>query len=111
MTSIDELPQLANVLMGEMSIVGPRPHAIGMTAGDVEVFNTVSDYAHRHRMKPGMTGWAQVNGSRGPIHTPDEVRERVALDMEYVNRASVWLDTYIVLKTIPSLLGDRERAR
>ncbi|HEV7692690.1 MAG TPA: exopolysaccharide biosynthesis polyprenyl glycosylphosphotransferase [Hyphomonadaceae bacterium] len=111
MTSIDELPQLANVLMGEMSIVGPRPHAIGMTAGDVEVFNTVSDYAHRHRMKPGMTGWAQVNGSRGPVHTPDEVRERVALDMEYVNRASVWLDTYIVLKTIPSLLGDRERAR
>ncbi len=111
MTSIDEIPQLLNVLSGEMSIVGPRPHAIGMTAGDIEVHNTVGEYAHRHRMKPGMTGWAQVNGSRGPVHTPEEVRERVALDMEYVNRASVWLDAYIVLKTIPSLLGDKQRAR
>jgi exopolysaccharide biosynthesis polyprenyl glycosylphosphotransferase len=111
MTSIDELPQLLNVLLGEMSIVGPRPHAIGMTAGDVEVFNTVGEYAHRHRMKPGMTGWAQVNGSRGPVHTPDEVRVRVALDMDYVKRASVWLDALIVLKTVPSLLGDRKKCR
>jgi polysaccharide biosynthesis protein PslA len=111
LTSIDELPQLLNVLSGEMSIVGPRPHAIGMTAGDIEVHNTVGDYAHRHRMKPGMTGWAQVNGSRGPVHTPEEVRDRVMLDMDYVNRANVWLDAWIVLKTIPSLLGDRQRAR
>ncbi len=110
-TSLDELPQIFNVLKGEMSIVGPRPHAVGMTAGSIEVTRTVGDYAHRHRMKPGMTGWAQVNGSRGPCHTPDEVRERVRLDMEYVKRASVWLDLWIVLMTVPCLLGDRERAR
>jgi polysaccharide biosynthesis protein PslA len=110
-SSLDELPQIFNVLKGEMSIVGPRPHAVGMTAGSIEVTRTVGDYAHRHRMKPGMTGWAQVNGSRGPCHTPDEVRERVRLDMEYVNRASVWMDLSITLKTIPCLLGDRERSR
>ena len=110
-TSLDELPQLLNVLKGEMSIVGPRPHAVGMTAGSIEVTRTVGDYAHRHRMKPGMTGWAQINGSRGPCDTPDEVRERVRLDMEYVRRASVWLDAYIVLMTIPRLLGDRSRRR
>lgn len=110
-SSIDELPQIFNVLKGEMSIVGPRPHAVGMTAGSIEVTRTVGDYAHRHRMKPGMTGWAQVNGSRGPCHTPDEVRERVRLDMEYVNQASVWLDAWIVLNTVPCLLGDREKAR
>ncbi len=110
-TSLDELPQIFNVLKGEMSIVGPRPHALGMTAGSIEVTRTVGDYAHRHRMKPGMTGWAQVNGSRGPCHTPDEVRERVRLDMEYVNRASVWLDVWIAMKTIPCLLGDSARSR
>jgi Undecaprenyl-phosphate glucose phosphotransferase len=111
MSSLDELPQIFNVLKGEMSIVGPRPHAVGMTAGSIEVTRTVGDYAHRHRMKPGMTGWAQVNGSRGPCHTPDEVRERVRLDMDYVNRASVWLDLWIVVKTLPCLLGDREKSR
>jgi len=111
LSSLDELPQIFNVLKGEMSIVGPRPHAVGMTAGSIEVTRTVGDYAHRHRMKPGMTGWAQVNGSRGPCHTPEEVRERVRLDMEYVSRASVWLDLWIVLKTIPCLLGDRENSR
>ncbi|MEQ1610067.1 MAG: exopolysaccharide biosynthesis polyprenyl glycosylphosphotransferase [Hyphomonadaceae bacterium] len=111
LTSLDELPQLINVLKGEMSIVGPRPHAVGMTAGSIEVTRTVGDYAHRHRMKPGMTGWAQINGSRGPCHTPDEVRARVRLDMDYVKRASVWLDAWIVLMTIPCLLGDRAKHR
>lgn len=111
MTSLDELPQLLNVLKGEMSIVGPRPHAVGMTAGSIEVTRTVGDYAHRHRMKPGMTGWAQINGSRGPCHTPEEVRERVRLDMDYVKTASIWLDAWIVLMTIPCLLGDKRRAR
>ncbi len=111
LTSLDELPQLLNVLKGEMSIVGPRPHAVGMTAGSIEVTRTVGDYAHRHRMKPGMTGWAQINGSRGPCHTPDEVRERVRLDMDYVKRASIWLDAGIVVMTIPRLLGDKQRCR
>lgn len=110
-TSIDELPQLLNVLRGEMSIVGPRPHAVGMTAEATEVHTIVGDYAHRHRVKPGITGWAQVNGSRGPVHSKSEVRERVAYDMEYVNRASFWFDFYIMVMTAPCLLGDTKRNR
>ena len=110
-TSLDELPQLINVLRGEMSIVGPRPHAIGMTAENDEVQGIVGDYAHRHRVKPGITGWAQVNGSRGPVHTREEVRERIRLDMEYVNRASFWFDVFIMVITAPCLLGDFKRQR
>ncbi|MEQ9315342.1 MAG: exopolysaccharide biosynthesis polyprenyl glycosylphosphotransferase, partial [Henriciella sp.] len=110
-TSIDELPQLLNVLSGEMSLVGPRPHAIGMTAEDAEVQSFVSDYAHRHRVKPGVTGWAQINGSRGPVHTGEGVRERIRLDMEYVNRASFWFDLFIMLATAPCLLGDWKKQR
>ena len=111
MTSIDELPQLLNVLSGEMSLVGPRPHAVGMTAEDAEVQGLVSDYAHRHRVKPGITGWAQINGSRGPAHSREDVRERVRLDMEYVNRSSLWFDLFIILATAPCLLGDWQRQR
>lgn len=110
-TSIDELPQLINVLMGDMSLVGPRPHAVGMTTESTEVHAIVGDYAHRHRVKPGLTGWAQVNGSRGPVHSKEEVRERVRLDMEYINRASFWFDLYIMAATAPCLLGDRIRPR
>ncbi|MEM7327784.1 MAG: exopolysaccharide biosynthesis polyprenyl glycosylphosphotransferase [Pseudomonadota bacterium] len=110
-TSIDELPQLINVIKGEMSIVGPRPHAIGMTTEEQEVQNIVGDYAHRHRAKPGITGWAQINGSRGPVHTKALVRERVRLDMEYVNRSSLWFDLYIMLMTLPRLLGDAKTIR
>ena len=111
MTSIDELPQFLNVLTGEMSLVGPRPHAVGMTTEDAEVQGIVGDYAHRHRVKPGITGWAQINGSRGPVHTREEVRERVRLDMEYVNRSSFWFDLFIILATAPCLLGDWRRQR
>jgi Undecaprenyl-phosphate glucose phosphotransferase len=110
-SSLDELPQLFNILVGEMSLVGPRPHAVGMTAEAIEVQRIVGDYAHRHRMKPGLTGWAQINGSRGPVHTAEGVRERVRLDMDYVNRASVWLDLYILAMTAPCLLGDAQRDR
>lgn len=110
-TSIDELPQLLNVLRGEMSLVGPRPHAVGMTTEQTEVHAIVGDYAHRHRVKPGITGWAQINGSRGPVHSKEEVRERVRLDLEYVNRASFWFDLYILALTAPCLLGDRLRSR
>lgn len=110
-TSIDELPQLINVIKGEMSLVGPRPHAVGMTAEEQEVQNVVGDYAHRHRAKPGITGWAQINGSRGPVHTKALVRERVRLDMEYVNRSSLWFDIYILLMTLPRLLGDAKTIR
>ncbi|MEO1189177.1 MAG: exopolysaccharide biosynthesis polyprenyl glycosylphosphotransferase, partial [Pseudomonadota bacterium] len=110
-TSIDELPQLINVIRGEMSIVGPRPHAVGMTTEEQEVQNIVGQYAHRHRAKPGITGWAQINGSRGPVHTKALVRERVRLDMEYVNRSALWFDLYIILMTLPRLLGDAKTIR
>ena len=110
-TSLDELPQLINVIKGEMSLVGPRPHAVGMTTEETEVHKLVGDYAHRHRVKPGLTGWAQINGSRGPVHTAEEVRERVRLDMEYVNRSSFWFDLYVMLMTAPCLLGDGQNDR
>ncbi len=110
-TSLDELPQLLNVVHGEMSLVGPRPHAIGMKTGDVESALLVAEYAHRHRIKPGMTGWAAINGSRGPLHLPAEVKRRVALDVEYIERQSVWLDLKIMALTLPSLLGDRAGVR
>jgi Undecaprenyl-phosphate glucose phosphotransferase len=110
-TSLDELPQILNVLKGEMSLVGPRPHAVGMTTGDVESARLVAEYAHRHRMKPGMTGWAAIQGSRGPVDTPELVRRRVALDVEYIERQSFWLDIYIMAMTLPCLLGDRQAVR
>ena len=72
-TSLDELPQLINVLKGEMSLVGPRPHAVGMKTQGKESIELVSEYAHRHKVKPGMTGWAQINGSRGPLHDGSDV--------------------------------------
>jgi Undecaprenyl-phosphate glucose phosphotransferase len=105
-TSLDELPQIFNVISGEMSLVGPRPHAIGMLSGGAEASKLVETYAHRHRIKPGLTGWAAVNGSRGPVDTAEDVRRRVALDLEYVERRSFWLDVAIILRTAPCLLGD-----
>jgi len=110
-TSLDELPQLFNVLLGNMSLVGPRPHAIDMHTGDVQSRLLVAEYAHRHRVKPGLTGWAQINGSRGPLHTADDVRERVRLDVEYIDRANFWFDFVIMLKTAPCLLGDKTNTR
>jgi len=110
-TSLDELPQLWNVLRGEMSLVGPRPHAPRMKTGEVESAKLVAEYAHRHRLKPGMTGWAAIRGSRGPVDTPAEVRRRVALDIEYIERQSFWLDLFIMAMTLPCLLGDRHATR
>lgn len=110
-TSLDELPQLLNVLRGEMSLVGPRPHAVGMKAAERGLEQIVAEYAHRHRVKPGITGWAQVNGSRGPIETPAAVRQRLKLDLDYVSRTSLWLDLQIMLRTAPVLFGDRQSAR
>ena len=110
-TSLDELPQLFNVLSGEMCLVGPRPHAIGMKTAGEDTRALVAEYAWRHRMKPGLTGWAQINGSRGPVATPEDVRRRVALDLEYIERQSFWLDLYIMLLTVPRFLGDRGAVR
>ncbi|HEY2661942.1 MAG TPA: exopolysaccharide biosynthesis polyprenyl glycosylphosphotransferase [Caulobacteraceae bacterium] len=110
-TSLDELPQLFNVLAGEMSLVGPRPHSPAMKTGDVQSALLVSHYAHRHRIKPGMTGWAAVNGSRGPVDTPELVRRRVELDVVYIERQSFLFDLYIMVMTLPCLLGDGQIAR
>ena len=110
-TSLDELPQLFNVLSGEMSLVGPRPHAIGMQTAGEDSARLVDEYAWRHRIKPGLTGWAQINGSRGPVHTGEDVRRRVALDIDYIERQSFWFDLYILVMTLPRLLGDGHAVR
>ena len=103
--SIDELPQLINVLRGEMSIVGPRPHAIAMKAGD-DVFygDAVAQYFQRHRVKPGLTGWAQVNRLRGEVDTLAKAHARVVHDLYYIEHWSLWLDLKILLKTIITLI-------
>jgi Undecaprenyl-phosphate glucose phosphotransferase len=110
-TSLDELPQLFNVIRGEMSLVGPRPHAIGMLVEGEEATRLLRTYAHRHRLKPGLTGLAAIRGSRGPVATAEDVRRRVALDLEYIERQSFWLDLSIALRTLPCLLGDSEAVR
>ena len=110
-TSLDELPQLFNVMSGEMSMVGPRPHAIGMKSGGEDASRLVAEYAWRHRMKPGLTGWAQINGSRGPVETREAVRRRVSLDLAYIERQSLALDLYIMVMTVPRLLGDGAAVR
>jgi Undecaprenyl-phosphate glucose phosphotransferase len=101
-TSIDELPQLLNVLRGEMSVVGPRPHAI---AHNNQYESLISSYAFRHHVKPGITGWAQVNGYRGETTTVDMMRGRVERDLWYIDNWSFWLDVKIILKTIVVFAG------
>ena len=103
--SIDELPQLINVLRGEMSIVGPRPHPIAMKAGEGVLYgDAVAQYFHRHRVKPGITGWAQVNGLRGEVDTLSKARARVVHDLYYIEHWSPWLDLKILLKTFATLI-------
>ncbi len=99
-TSLDELPQLFNVLWGDMSIVGPRPHAVA-TKAEGRLFQEVVDrYAARHRVKPGITGWAQVNGWRGETDTVDKIQRRVEFDLYYIDNWSVWFDLYVLLRTM-----------
>jgi Undecaprenyl-phosphate glucose phosphotransferase len=97
--SLDELPQLINVLRGEMSLVGPRPHAVKMKVGGRFYGDAVERYPHRHRVKPGITGWAQVNGLRGEVDTLEKARARVAHDLYYIEHWSPWLDLKILMKT------------
>ena len=100
--SIDELPQLFNVIAGDMSLVGPRPHAV---AHDEHYGAAISNYAIRHRVKPGITGWAQVNGARGATPTLDIMQRRVDLDAWYVAHASLALDLKILLRTPLAVLS------
>jgi len=99
-TSFDELPQLINVLKGEMSLVGPRPHMVGQMVEGRPIFEAVNEYAGRHRVKPGITGWAQVNGWRGPTHTIAQIERRVEHDIYYIENWSLMLDAVILIKTI-----------
>lgn len=102
-TSLDELPQLYNVLKGEMSLIGPRPHALFT---DDEYVEIIDKYASRHKVKPGITGWAQVNGWRGGIGGPEAMEKRIEHDLYYIDHWSIWLDIRILLLlTLPAVLN------
>lgn len=98
-TSIDELPQLINVLRGDLSLVGPRPHAVNAHTGERLWNDVVDGYFARHRVKPGVTGWAQVNGWRGEVDAPEKIRRRVEHDLYYIENWSVLFDLYILALT------------
>ncbi|HEY7580134.1 MAG TPA: sugar transferase [Acetobacteraceae bacterium] len=101
--SLDELPQLFNVLRGEMSLVGPRPHAPGTCAGGKPFEMVTPHYLARHRVRPGMTGLAQVRGLRGETDTEQKLLQRIAADLEYIDHWSLWLDVKILARTAVSL--------
>lgn len=98
--SIDEVPQLLNVLKGEMSLVGPRPHAPHTRAGGLLLDDALVEYVLRYHVKPGITGWAQINGARGELVTIDDLKKRVAYDLDYIRRWSLVFDFRIMILTI-----------
>jgi len=102
--SLDELPQLFNVLGGSMSIVGPRPHAV---AHNEQYRKLIEGYMIRHKVRPGMTGWAQVNGFRGETQTLEKMQKRVECDLDYMRNWSLSLDLWIVVRTILTVWRDR----
>ena len=105
-SSIDELPQFFNVLQGRMSIVGPRPHAVSHN----EYYRQkIQGYMLRHLVRPGITGWAQVNGLRGETETLDKMQARIEYDLQYLRQWSLWLDVVIIFKTFSTVLK-RENA-
>lgn len=106
--SLDELPQLLNVIRGDMSLVGPRPHATHMKVGDRYYQDAVRGYAGRHRVKPGITGLAQVKGVRGEIRTIERAKLRVEYDKKYIENWSVWMDLGILLATFRAVLADAD---
>ena len=106
-TSLDELPQLFNVVKGDLSLVGPRPHALHAKAANQLYDEVVEGYFARHKVKPGITGWAQINGWRGETDTPEKIRKRVEHDLYYIENWSVFLDIYILVKTPFALLDTR----
>ncbi len=96
-TSLDELPQFINVLMGDMSVVGPRPHPVALNKNFVR---RIDAYMQRHRVKPGITGWAQIHGLRGETETLDKMQQRVQYDLYYIEHWSLWLDIKIIARTL-----------
>jgi exopolysaccharide biosynthesis polyprenyl glycosylphosphotransferase len=104
-TSVDELPQLINVLKGNLSLVGPRPHAVQAKAAGHLYDEVVDGYFARHKVKPGITGWAQINGWRGETDTEEQIAKRVEHDLYYIENWSVFLDLYILIKTPFALLN------
>jgi polysaccharide biosynthesis protein PslA len=103
-TSIDELPQLLNVLTGDMSIVGPRPHALGSTAEDMLFWEVDHRYWHRHASKPGLTGLAQVRGFRGATNNLADLTNRLQADLEYQANWTIWRDIAILFSTVRVLM-------
>jgi len=110
-TSLDELPQLFNVVFkGDLSLVGPRLHAPHARAAERLYDDVVDGYFARHRVKPGITGWAQINGWRGEIDKEEKIQKRVEFDLYYIENWSVLLDLYILLKTPLALMTKSENA-
>ena len=105
--SLDELPQFFNTLTGRMAIVGPRPHA---KAHNEQYRRLIQKYMLRHTVKPGITGWAQVNGWRGETDTHEKIANRVKYDLEYIDRWSLWFDVRILLRTPFALLSSSNAA-
>lgn len=107
-TRLDELPQVFNVLAGDMSLIGPRPHMLS----DALHFQKLNDsYAQRHRIKPGITGWAQMHGYVGTVHSPADIHGRVAKDIDYINNWSLQLDFRIVILTLGAVLTPSRNGR
>ncbi|MFC2968282.1 sugar transferase [Acidimangrovimonas pyrenivorans] len=107
-TSLDELPQLWNVLTGQMALIGPRAHPCGMRVQGTLCEDLDPQYHLRHVVRPGITGWAQVSGSRGAVKTPEMLHHRVALDLEYIRDWSLWRDLKIALRTVQVVLSRRQ---
>jgi Undecaprenyl-phosphate glucose phosphotransferase len=105
MTSMDELPQLINVVRGDMSLVGPRPHPLAASAAGISYARAISEYPIRHRVKPGITGWAQVNGWRGETTTIEQIRQRVEHDLYYIENWSLTFDLLILGRTVFAVLS------